>query len=118
MQASRAERCINKRKADHHEHSHAGEHGHGAVDHGDHVHEVPHFCYKKGVSSWKPLRGAMLSCVSLKVSCCSVGAKRAASETNKGGMVLQAREQVEANAVAAEGDTAEKAKLTQALIKV
>jgi hypothetical protein len=34
------------------------------------------------------------------------------------GMALQAREQVEANAVAAEGDTAEKAKLTQALIKV
>lgn len=118
MQASRAERGLSKRKADHHEHSHAGEHGHGAVDHGDHVHEVLHFCYEKGVSCLEACKRAMLSCVSLNASCCSVGAKRAAWETNKGGMVLQAREQVEANAVAAEGDTAEKAKLTQALIKV
>lgn len=109
---------MKKRKADHHEHSHAGEPGHGAVDHGDHVHEVPPVRHEKGVSCLEACERALLSCVSLSARYCSTGARRAARETTKGRMALQGREQVEANAVAAEGDTAEKAKLTQALIKV
>ena len=116
MQASSAEYSIKKRKADHHEHSHAGEHAHGAVDHGDHVHEVLPFRHEKGVSCLGARERALLSCFSLNARCGSIGA--CSTGNKQGRMVLQGREQVEANAVAAEGDTAEKARLTQALIKV
>ena len=109
---------MKKREADLHEHSHVGEPGHGAVDHGDHVHEVLPVRHEKGVSCLETCERALLSCVSLNARCGNIGAEHAARGTNRGRMVLQGREQVEANAVAAEGDTAEKAKLTQALIKV
>ena len=102
-------------------HRHGEEHKHGHTDHGDHVHEV---CTSAGTPGMfllvmhlyapNPLMQAEAG-----ISFLGIVSKPKSLPWGIENTVLsmQARQDVEANAVAAEGDSSNKSQLTEALIK-
>ena len=125
MQAMRAQHGMHPHHESNQGHQHGQEHRHGHTDHGDHVHEVCTFAGFSGMflqvmHMYEPT--PLMQAAAEITFLCIVQRPKSLSVSSgkkKGPNLLsmQARHDVEANAVAAEGHSSDKSQLTEALIK-